>query len=82
MNLRSLEQQIARQLDIYNGILRYPEVVPLARLGILGIVIDGFDELITPSGSNDTLRALLAVDRSGQPGRLAGLSMRTTGSWC
>jgi hypothetical protein len=58
VNLRSLQQQIARQLDDYNGILRFPEVVPLARLGLLGIIVDGFDELISPAGARDTLRAL------------------------
>ena len=59
VNLRSLEQQIARQLDIYNGVLRYPEVVPLARLGVLGLVIDGFDELISPGSTT-----LLAPNRN------------------
>lgn len=60
VNLRSLEQQLARQLDLYGGGLRYSEVVPLARLGLLGLIIDGFDELIMPSGYNDTLGALCA----------------------
>lgn len=60
VNLRSLSQQIAHQLDIYNGVLRYTEVPPLVRLGTLGLIIDGFDELIMPSGYNDTLRALMS----------------------
>jgi hypothetical protein len=78
VNLRSLEQQIARQLDIYNGVLRFPEVIPLARLGVLGLIIDGFDELITPSGTNDTLRALYRylADFEGQGAVLA--SARTS----
>ena len=57
-NLRSLEQQVSYQLDIYNGILRFSEVVPLIQLGAVSLIIDGFDELITPTGYNDTLHAL------------------------
>jgi hypothetical protein len=58
VNLRSLEQQISYQLDVFNGILRFGEVVPLIRLGALSLIVDGFDELIMPSGYNDTLNAL------------------------
>ena len=63
-NLRSLEQQISKQLDLYNGVLRFQEVVPLVRVGALGLIIDGFDELIMPSGYNDTLNALAAYIES------------------
>lgn len=59
VNLRTIALQIAHQLDVYNGVLRYSEVVPLVRLGAIGLIIDGFDELIMPSGYNDTLKALL-----------------------
>jgi len=57
-NLRSLEQQISYQLDLYNGILRFAEIVPLIQLGVISLIVDGFDELIMPSGYNDTLSAL------------------------
>ncbi len=60
VNLRSISQQIAHQMDVYNGVLRYNEVVPLVRLGALGLIVDGFDELIMPSGYNDTSRALMS----------------------
>jgi hypothetical protein len=58
VNLRTLEQQIAHQLDLYNGVMRFPEVIPLVRLGVLSIIVDGFDELISQFGAIDTERAL------------------------
>lgn len=64
LNLRSLEQQISYQLDLYNGVLRVAEVRPLLRLGVLSLIVDGFDELIMPSGYNDTLNALASYVES------------------
>ncbi|GEM_PF-3790788 len=60
LNLRSLEQQISYQLDLYGGGLRFFEVVPLIRLGRIVLIVDGFDELILPMGYNDTVNALVA----------------------
>lgn len=76
--LNTLEQQVARQLDVYNGALTYREIVPLVRMGKLAIIVDGFDELIMPSGFQETLNQLYGYlrDFDGQGSVLA--SSRTS----
>lgn len=73
--LTDLSKALAHSLQVIRSLATFDQVPILARLGVIQVAIDGFDELVDPDGYKDAwsaLREFLADVKEGGPIILSG----------